>query len=497
MSYFKTVVKNIGFIYSSLAVAKLLGIVSTVILARLLVPSDFGIIGLAGFVTGLVSQFADFGIGMSLVVKKDEIVSARNVALYMYIAIGVILYIIAYFSAPFASSFFNEPVIEKVIRISAIGLILNSFGIVNRWLLIRELSFKKIAKIDVKLGIIVTIATVFLAYHGFSFWSIVYGSLIGAVIEVLLLWNANPWRPTIEFDKKSANELLNFGKYVFLSTAFVFFVRNVDNVMAGKFFGTIIAGYYMLAFKFGNYSTTLITNVVSSVIFPTFSKIRDDLGRLRKGYLIQLKYISMISIPVAFGSFAIAREFIIVILGNKWTYCIPLLQILCFLGLFRSLGSGAGSVFLAVERPEMSTKIMGIELLFIMIFIYPATSWFGIIGLCVLMTMAELFSIILQFITVNKILNISNISQLRLFRMPVLSSTVMVLIIYLIKEPLNNVSFILQLHEEPLLKSVIFLSLITTGVLAYSISFYVFTRGEILTELKELTSKIRSSKNTN
>ena len=493
MSLLRSTVKNVGFVYTSIAVSRALGLVSTIILARLLFPSDFGILALAGFVTGLISQFSDFGIGMALVQRKDNVDEAKNAAFYMYIIMGILLYIVAFFAAPFAAQFFNEPVIQQVIRISGIGLIINSIGVVNRWLLFKELKFKKITIVDILRSSVTVVITIILAFYGFSFWSIVYGSLAGSILEALLLWAVNPWRPRLRFNKQITKELFHFGKYVFMSTIFVFFILNIDNVTAGRVLGTVFVGYYMLAFRFGNYSTTLVTHVVSRVIFPTFAKIQDDLERLRKAYLMQLKYVSMISIPMAFGTFAIASEFVTIVLGEKWTPVIPLLQILCFYGLFRSLQSGAGNIFYAVGKPQYSTKILSIELLGVLLFIYPMTLWYGLVGLSLIMTFGRIFELIYALALINKILNLSFISQIKIFSKPLLSSIIMLIAIYLLRTfVFDKISLLLHLIGDIYFKIIFFTLLICVGITTYSISMYISTNGEVFEEAKEIISRARS-----
>lgn len=493
MSLIGTTVKNIGFVYTSTAVARALGLVSTIILARLLFPADFGILALAGFVTGLISQFSDFGIGMALVQRKDNVDAAKNAAFFMYIIMGVLLYLTAFFAAPFAAQFFNEPVIQQVIRIAGIGLIINSTGVVNRWLLYKELKFKKNAIVDVSCSTVTTVITIILAFHGFSFWSIVYGSLAGNVFEVLLLWAVNPWRPKLKFDEKIAKELIHFGKYIVISTMLLFFILNIDNVIAGRVLGTVFVGYYTLAFKFGNYSTTLIAHV-GTVIFSTFAKMQDELERLKKAYLMQLKYVSMISIPMAFGTLAIATEFVTIVLGEKWTPIIPILQILCFCGLFRSLQIGAGSIFYAVGKPQYRTKILGIELLGILFFIYPMTLWYGLIGLSVLMTLGRFFELIYALALANKILDLPFVSQIKNnFIKPLLSSVIMLIAIYLLRTfAFNNISLLLHSVGDVYINIFFFILLIGIGALIYFISMYIFTNGELFEEMKRLISMIRS-----
>ena len=472
-------VKNIGFVYISMAFAKLLGLVSTMVLAWLLVPSDFGLIAISGTITGLIAQFADFGIGTALVQRHEQVKDASNAAFYMYILIGILLYVAAFFIAPWAAFFFNEPDVAQIVRISALSFVISPFGDVHRLLLRKELKFKKITIVEVITTVTYTVSAVILAFLGFSFWSIVYGSIISNVIAVLVFWCVYSWIPKLTFEKQIAKELFSFGKYVFASGIILFLYTSIGNLVGGKLLGVTILGYYFMAFKFGNYSTILITHVVGRVMFPTFSVIQNDKERLKLAYLKILKHVSMLSIPLAIGLFVIAPEFVKTILPERYEPVIPILQILCFYGLFRSLNAGAGTVFLAVGKPQIGTKIWGIALVFVLILIYPMTILFKINGLATLMTLGILINTILQLITICKILKFPYTSQIKLFIAPLLSSLLMLIVIYMAKYFLiNNIfSFIL---------------LILTGITSYTISLYMTTRGGLVEDIKEIMSAIRS-----
>jgi O-antigen/teichoic acid export membrane protein len=473
MSLTKLTIENIGYVYISMMLTKAFGLVGTVILARLLLPSDFGLVVLSGFFVGIIGIFSDFGIGAALIQKRDHIEDAANVAFYTHIATGVVLYTIAFFIAPFGAHFFNEAVITQIIRISALGLIIGSFGLTQEWLLYKELKYQKITIIQVISSIAFTISTITFAFFGFSFWSLVYGSLISGFIGVISLWFISPWRPKLSFDKKVALDLLDFGKFATANSIINFLFINVDNVAAGKLLGIAMAGFYMIGYKFANYSTTIVTHAVSRVMFPTYSTIQEDREKLKRAYLKTLKYISMVSIPMAIGTFVIAGEFISIVLGEKWAPAIPALKILVFYGLFRSLSSNVGSVYYAIGKPEIATKFGSLQLLLSLIFIYPATLWFGLIGLCVAMTLPVILFSILHFKIVSDILDMRITTLLKLFTLPSVSSGVMFLSVYLAK------GFIYATIYE-------FIALILVGVAIYGISLYVFTKGKIFFEIKEL-----------
>lgn len=476
MSLKNLTIKNIGITYLSFGLSKIIGFVSLIILSRLLLPSEFGIVALASSATALISQFSDIGIGSALIQKKENKIEAAECAFIMYIFLGIVLFLIAAIIAPFASDFFNESAIMAVIWVSSLGLIINSFGITHGLLLRKDLNFKKITIVDLAVATIGTITTILLALLNFSYWSIIFGSLIAKICEIILLWHFNPWRPRLVFNFEVAKEMLNFSKYLVISNLLVFILLNIDNITAGKILGVTTVGIYMLAFKFGNYSTTLITHVVTRVLFPTFSKIQDDIERLKRGYLLALKYVSMLSIPAAIGTIAISTEFVTTLMGENWLAVIPVLPILCLYGLFRSVSADAGNIFYAVGKPQIGTKIMAIVVIITLIIIYPATKLFGIIGLSIAMTFSMFIAMILQLFTVNKILNMPNFSQLKLFNLPLISSIFMFVCIKAASSLFQNFNIVFS-------NGINLFILIFIGILSYSLALVIFTGGNILKEI--------------
>lgn len=473
MSLIKSTIKNISLVYISVGFTKILGLLSTIILARLLMPADFGIFGLASSVIGLMAVFGNIQIGVALILRKDRVKEASDTVFIIDLLIGLILFITGIIIAPYASQFYNEKAIYLVVIVLSFVFIIDSFSSVPLALLNKSLKFKKLTFIEIFVGALVVLVTVALAFWGYSYWSLLIGSAAGSVANVLLAWALCSWRPRFTFNKQIAKEMFKFSFYLFFSAILVFFILSIDTFIIGKFFGLATLGYYAMAFKFGNYSTTLVTHVIGKVLFPTFSLIQDDIEKLKNAYLKTLKYVSLISIPIAFGTYILSKEFVMLILGEKWQPAIVLLQILCFYGLFRALGAGAGNVFIALGKPQISTKILILQLLFALLLIYPLAINFGATGIGLAMTISFLIQLILAYYYINKLLNLFFINQLELIIIPLISSILMLILVDKLKEILLLTYFNL-------------LVILLSGLLVYLIGIYIFSKGKIYVELREL-----------
>lgn len=471
-------VRNVGIVYGMTIFTKLLGIISIIILARLLNPSDFGLVGLASIVIGILILFQDIGLGAALIQRTNNINEAANVVFYTTIFLRTMLYIIAFIVAPFAAMFFNESLVTPIIRISSLSLIIESFGAGHTTLLTKDLKFKQLTIIEIICGFVSTVLTIILAFLGFSFWSLVYGSLSASPIRVILWWIISSWRPKLMFNKQIAKEMIGYGKHIFFINLMGFWIKNSDNFTVGKVLGTTQLGAYLLAYKFGLYSATNLSALVGRVMFPTYSKLQGQPEKIRKAYIKTLRPISLLAIPIAFGTIAIAPEFVMFVLGKKWESIIVPLQILSICGLFSSLAGPGWNVFLACGKPHISSKIAAVQLIIILSLIYPFTLWYGLVGVSVVVTLSTIVNALWALIAVCNVINIPYSYILKAFHSPFLSSCIMFLVIMVMK---------IFIHST----FITFLLLVGIGIVIYFLSLYVITKGIIFIEIKEIWSALK------
>lgn len=429
-----------------------------VILARLLSPSDFGLMGIAFLTLAVLRQFSKLGFDFALIQKPQEDVDLYlNTAWSLKAARGVLLGIFAFMFAPFVATLFGEPRSEPVIQ--AIALVPVIEGLKNPGVMYfkKNLEFHR-QFVFVLTGTIVSVSVAIgAAFILGNVWALVYGSIAGAVTTLLVSFLIHEFRPRFEFDRAMAAELFDYGKWIFGSGIVIFLINQGDDGFIGWFLGASALGFYQLAYRFSNAPATEITKAVSSVIFPTYSKLQDDTARLREGYFRSVLTISTLSFPIALGIIAVTPSFVKAFLGNQWEPMIPAMQVLAAWGLLRSLGATTGPLFQAIGRPDYATKIQFGKLIIIAVLIYPATALYGITGTALVivgnaLVFSEPFA---SYLAVRQVKG-SYYEFLRMLLFPGIASGVMVIGIYVFNLSMPT--------TPPLLRFVLF---VVVGAVVY------------------------------
>jgi len=250
---------------------KALSFITFVILARILEPSVFGLFALAFVVIDGLGMFQSLGIDSALIQRKDKIEKAADTAFFIFPVVGIILFLVLYFFAPFASIMLKEPSLTPVIRVLGLFYIIKCFSRVPSTLYVKNLDFKTKTLIEITADLFYSITAVILAINKFGVFSLVYAYLLKQVIILIGFWRFCPWRPRLEFDWHIAKELIHFGKFIFGASLIWFLVGNLDRAIIGRLLGTAMLGYYALAFNIANLTSTHLTRLISQVMFCCWS----------------------------------------------------------------------------------------------------------------------------------------------------------------------------------------------------------------------------------
>ncbi|MBL7074895.1 lipopolysaccharide biosynthesis protein [candidate division KSB1 bacterium] len=394
------------------AFSKIVSFATTLILARLLTPNDFGLIAYGFLIIGSIGIFREMGLNRALIYQKRDIATAANTAFFLILAWSVVLYFLAFFSSPYLALFFNESNLNLLIKIMALSLVLTSLTDVPFSLLEKEIRFKqRVIPESIQLttyGIVSTIA----AFKGCGYWSFVIGQLSADVLQLGAVWFVSEWRPRLAFSRKMAVELFGFGKNIMGLGVVFFAIRNIDDAFVGKLLGTATLGIYNFAYRIANIPATHITNVIGRIMFPVYSKISNYTFDLRNAFLKTLRVTSLVSIPVAFLIVLVTPDFINLYF-EKWRAAILPIQLLAIYGLIRSLGSGMGGVFLAKGKPEIMLKISAVQLIILGIFLYPVTKLSGVTGVCALVIISIFYSFIMNY---RKLKNLIGFAHNQIFQ---------------------------------------------------------------------------------
>jgi teichuronic acid exporter len=308
-----------------------------IVLARLLTPSEFGILGMITVFIAVSNTIADSGFSNALIREKDTREIDFNTVFYCNIVLSLLLFLILFFSAPVISRFFREPILIGVTRAMASILIINSFGNIHRTLLIKAINFKTQTMISVIASVSSGFTGIIMAYKGFGVWSLVGQQISRQLLNSVFLWVFSNWYPKFAFSKESFRRLFSFGSKLLLSGLIDTLYKNIYYLIIGKFYTASQLGQYTRAEQFNMVFSTNLTSVVQRVSFPVLSSIQDDQDRLKHGYRMVIRTTMMFTFACMLGLAAIAKPLILILIGEKWLPAVYYLQIICFAGMLYPL----------------------------------------------------------------------------------------------------------------------------------------------------------------
>ena len=411
--------RQVGFGLFWMAIATIgsrgLSLVRKLVLARLLVPGDFGLVAYASLALGVLELFSELGFSSALIYRKDNLEEAANTTFVAVIASSVVLYALAWLASPLVGTFFRNDALVPVLRVLAVTLVISSVTQVPFTMAVKEMGFKSKVlpeMISILIGSVVSIA---LAVLGYGVWSIVWGQLIISLMTAILVWFFCPWRPSLSFDWGVAKELWEYGKHIIGSQVMIFFITNIDDAFVGRLLGDISLGYYTLAYELSNLPATHMSRIVGRVLFPAFSQVQGDSEKRREVFFTSIKYVSLIAFPIAVVTLVFAREFIVFAYGNKWYPAAIPLQLLTVYGLARAIAVNMGNVFKAGGKPKWLFYIATWRLAMMAAFLYPAIKYRGITGVAWLSAIVAVVDFFLSLYLTNRIVEAPWRRYLRLF----------------------------------------------------------------------------------
>ncbi len=300
----------------------------SLIIARLLEPSDYGIIAMISLFLTLSNTFVDSGFANALIRKNDRTETDNSTVFYFNIVIGIIVYAIVWMLAPYIANFYNMPLLDKVMKVTALTIPFYSLSIVQQAILTINIDFKSQAKISVISAFLSGVIGVILAYNEAGVWSLSIQMISAAFFRMLLLWWYIKWLPTKSFSKRSFEELFSFGSKLLLANIVVTVGNNITTLIIGKKFAQKQLGFYNRAEQIGYFPATNLTAILQRVTFPVFSQIQDGPITLRNSFLKTIQVTSLLTFFIMGSLFILAEPLIIALLTSKWSSSIKLLQIL-------------------------------------------------------------------------------------------------------------------------------------------------------------------------
>ena len=305
----------------------------TVILARLLAPEQFGLVGMLAIFILLANTFLDSGFGTALIQKKAPSHLDECSIFYFNILVGVVVVGLLYVVSPWIAEFYHQPLLTSLMRWLSLGILINSFGLIQTTLLVRALDFKTQVKANLFAALVSAIIGVALAYQGLGVWSLVAQNLSEILIATITLWFLCKWRPALIFSLTPLKEMFGFGSRMLLSSLVSTFFNNFYQVFIGKVFSATSLGYYTRASSIRSILMDTTSNTFGRVMYPAFAAIRDDIERLKRAYRKSILLTTFVHFPLMIGLLAVARPVVLLLFTEKWEAVVPLLQLMCLGGL--------------------------------------------------------------------------------------------------------------------------------------------------------------------
>ena len=362
-----------AMIWSSIGKFGTMGIsfVSNMVLARLLMPQDFGLIGMLHIFIAISEVFIQGGFGQALIQKRNPSHIDYTTVFYWNLFASVLLYWVLYMCGPAIARFYNMPQLCKVLRFQSLTLIISAFSVVQTNQLMKQLRFKELTVSFLYAAIAGTIVAVVMALKGCGVWSLVASSIVMSTVSVILLWGQSKWRPTHEFSWRSFQELFAFGGLMALSSLTDKLYTELQGLIIGKKYSAADLGYYSQAHKLEQVPISAISQIVTQVSFPVFSSLQDDRKRLLYGVRKNLSAVSYLNFPVSILLIVVGGPLIRLVYGPNWDVAIPYFQILCFAGMMYTTNSLNNQVIKALGKSNvylyanLVKRGVGISLIFL------------------------------------------------------------------------------------------------------------------------------------
>jgi teichuronic acid exporter len=328
-----------------------------IVLARLLLPEQFGLIGMLTVFMAVAQSLLDSGFGAALIQKRDVTHVDTCSIFYFNIVVGFVAAGLLCLAAPWIAAFYGQPILAPLTRAMSAIIVINSLALVQNTILTKELNFRAMTKITLAGSLLSGGVGIASAVAGLGVWSLVIQQLSNASLRTLFLWLVSPWRPAWLFSRQSLRGMFGFGSRVMASGLLNTIFANIYWLIIGKLFSATDLGYFTRAQKMQELPAQTLSWMVGRVTFPVFSSIQDDRARIKRGLRRVLTSLAFVSFPITIGILVTARPLVIVLLTEKWAPCVPYLRLLCLAGLLFPMNWFNANVLFAIGRSDLCFRL--------------------------------------------------------------------------------------------------------------------------------------------
>ena len=402
-----------------------------IILARLISPREFGLIGMMMVFIAVGNIFVSSGFSKALIRKQDCTQTDYSTVFIFNLLIRIIVYFIIFAFSGLISDFFNEPELKLMIKVLAFGIIINGISIIQLTQVTRELDFKLLAKISIIASVVSSIVSIFFAYKNFGAWSIIIKTLLDYFITTILLWRWNKWFPSFIFDKNSFKELFGFGSKLLFVSLLDTVYRNIYTLIVGKFFSARELGFYSRADSFKALPSENISAILQNVSYPILSKLQNNSDELLSKFKTILTSTMLITSLLIFGMAACSEAMVLSLIGPEWKPSIVYLQLLCFVGFMYPIHALNLVLLNVLGRSDLFLKLEIIKKIFAIPTIIIGVL-FGITPMIIAMIFQSIVSYYINCYYTGKLLNYGILKQIGDLFKPILFSLSIATIVYLV-----------------------------------------------------------------
>jgi O-antigen/teichoic acid export membrane protein len=447
------------------------------ILARLLSPADFGLVGMITIFIVIGESLTNSGFGQALIQKKDADSVDFSTVFYFNIFASVLIYLLVYLGSPFIADFYHEPQLVLITKVISLTFVINAFGLVHLTYLEKKLDFKAPALIGVISVVVSGTISIILAYKGFGVWALVVHTVLRSIIATLLFWKISYWKPLLQFSMSSLKGLFSYGYNILVAGLIDSFFRNIYFLIIGRFFSAQSLGYYTRAVSFNDMPVMTITGLVQNVTYSVFSSIQDDNNKIIAGYTKVIRGLLAVVLPLMVIVFITSKPLISIVLGEKWLPVVPYLKLMALYGWIYVIQTINNQIITVKGRSDyyLHIKIIDKTLIVISIFL---TFKYGIMAMIYGHMAATIVTYLAGNIYLNKIINIPLSYQLKNIFPFFVSALIMLLSNYFLSGITSDIWY--------LLISVL------SGSVVYLLLLWLFKVEELNQGLKMVTNSLNT-----
>jgi O-antigen/teichoic acid export membrane protein len=443
----------------------------SIILARLLLPEQFGLIGMLALFMALAQSFLDSGFGSALIQRKNVSHLDTCSVFYFNLLIGIFLTLLLYGTAPIIARFYHEPLLTKLTRFLSLNIIINAFCLVPSVIINKRMDFKSQFKVNVISMVISGVLGLVLALMGKGVWSLAVQSVLNTLVRAILLWLVSRWRPSLTFSAVSLATMFSFGSRMMLSGLLDTFFQNIYQPLIGRLYSAADVGYFVRAQNLQSIAVQPAGFALGRVIFPALTPIQDDQARLRRVTQKIITTAMFLQFPFVFGLIVVAAPLITLLLTERWAPSIFYFQLFCLVGLLYPMHINNLVILQVMGRSDFFFRLEVIKKLMVLITIVITYRW-GVVAMLYGQIVVSVVGYFFNGYYSARLIGYSSLQQIRDVSPFLIISLLMGVSMYLVGGAVG--SLLLKL----IVQSVV-------GATVYLILNYVFHRSE-LTEIARL-----------